>query len=142
MSLLKKAFGLVAVVGLLSASGVVFSQTAALDAELKARIEPVGSVCKEGETCAAAPAATLASAAKSGKEVYDSACGTCHAVGVAGAPKLGDAADWDARAEKGIETLYTHAIKGFNAMPPMGLCGTCSPEEMHAAVDYMLENSK
>jgi cytochrome c5 len=45
------------------------------------------------------------------------------------------------RLDKGIETLYTHAIEGFNGMPPMGLCATCSEDEMHAAVDYILENS-
>jgi cytochrome c5 len=142
VSSLKKVFGLVAVVGFLSASGVALSQSATLEAEMKARIEPVGSVCKAGESCAAAPVAAASSGPRSGKDVYDASCGMCHAVGVAGAPKLGDAADWSARAGKGIETLYTHAIDGFNGMPAMGLCTTCSVEEVKAAVDHMVDNSK
>lgn len=43
---------------------------------------------------------------------------------------------------KGMDTLYTHAIGGFNAMPAKGLCMTCSDDEVKAAVDHMIENSK
>lgn len=142
MSLMKKVFGLVVVVGLLAVSGIASSQSSSLEAELSARIAPVGSVCKAGESCAAAPAAPASSGPRSGKEVYDGACGTCHAIGVASAPKLGDASDWGVRLTKGVETLYTHAIDGFNGMPAMGLCATCSADEIKAGVDYMLDNSK
>lgn len=142
MHQMKKVFGLFMLIGLMAASAVAVSQSATLTEEMKARIAPVGSICKSGESCAAAPVAAATSGPRTGQQVYDTACGTCHAIGVAGAPKLGDAADWGARASKGIETLYTHAIEGFNGMPPMGLCGTCSEDEIKASVDYLLENSQ
>lgn len=142
MSLMKKAFGLVAVVGLLATSGIASSQSSVREAEVSARIAPVGSVCKAGESCAAAPAAAASSGPRTGKDVYEGSCGTCHNIGVANAPKLGDAADWGTRLTKGVETLYTHAIDGFNGMPAMGLCATCSEDEIKAGVDYMLDNSK
>ena len=79
---------------------------------------------------------------KSGKDVYGSFCTTCHGAGVMGAPKLGAAADWAPRLSKGVDTHYTHAIGGFNAMPPKGMCAACSDDEIKAAVDYMLDGSK
>jgi cytochrome c5 len=138
---IKKLLGILVIGGLLTASGFAFSQSSQLTAELKERLAPVGTLCKAGESCAAAPVA-VSSGPRSAKEVYDGSCTTCHGLGVAGAPKIGDAADWGNRLNQGIETLYTHAIQGINAMPPMGLCTTCSEDEIRAAVDYMLENSK
>lgn len=142
MHQIKKMFGLIVMAGLMVISATTFSQSATLTEELKTRIAPVGSICKSGESCAAAPVAAASSGPRTGKEVYDGSCGTCHSIGVAGAPKFGDSGDWGARAAKGIETLYTHAIEGFNGMPPMGLCGTCSEDEIKATVDYMVENSQ
>ena len=55
---------------------------------------------------------------------------------------MGDAGAWSPRVAKGMETLYTHAINGFNAMPAKGLCMTCSDDEVKAAVDHMVEGSK
>jgi len=107
------------------------------------RIKPAGSLCMAGEPCAAAPMQlAAASEPRSGQEVYDSKCATCHATGAAGAPKLGDVAAWASRMEKGMETLYTSAIKGINAMPAKGLCFDCSDDEIKASVDYLAEKSK
>lgn len=135
---MKKLFALLFVAGLMATSAVSHSE----DDAIKARIAPVGSTCMSGEACAAAPAPAVAAGPKSGKDVYGSFCTTCHAAGVMGAPKVGDAADWSARASKGLETLYTHAIGGFNSMPAKGMCAACSDDEIKGAVDYMLENSK
>lgn len=140
MSQMKKMFGLVLVVGLVAVSGIAQSQSS-LNDELKARIAPVGIVCKAGESCAAA-AAAVSTGPKSGKEIYESACTTCHAIGVAGAPKTGSPEDWAPRFAKGLDTLYTNAIEGFNGMPAKGLCMSCSDEEVKTAVDYILEISK
>jgi len=90
-----------------------------------------------GESGAGAPAA----AARSGEEVYNSACMACHASGVAGAPKVGDTAAWQARAEKGMDTLLHNAVNGLNAMPPKGTCANCSDDELKAAIEYMLSQS-
>ena len=109
------------------------------------RIKPDGSVCVEGDdNCggAVAAAAPASSGPKSGDEVYNSSCNACHSTGAAGAPKVGDAAAWTTRLDKGIDTVYANAINGLNGMPAKGLCMSCSDEELKAAVDYMIENSK
>jgi cytochrome c5 len=93
-----------------------------------------------------APAAAVAAAEpakpRSGETVYTSNCMACHATGAAGAPKLGDAAAWAPRIAAGMATLMKNAINGLNAMPPKGLCMTCSDAELTAAVEYIVANSK
>jgi cytochrome c5 len=74
-----------------------------------------------------------------GEAVYNQACMACHMTGAAGAPIRGDADAWAERLDKGVDTLYTHAIEGFNAMPPKGGHMGLSDEEVQAAVDFMLE---
>ncbi|MDF0750011.1 cytochrome c5 family protein [Marinobacter sp. 71-i] len=112
--------------------------------EIRARIAPVGEVCVQGEDCgqAAAPTETASSGPRSGSEVYDAACMACHSTGAAGAPKKGDAAAWSPRIDKGLETLVSHAINGFNAMPAKGGCSNCSDEEIKNAVQHMVEASQ
>lgn len=136
MSHMKKLFGILLMTALVSGVAV------ANDDEVQARIAPVGSTCMSGDDCAAAPAPAAAAGPKSGKDVYTGFCTTCHGAGVMGAPKFGTAADWAPRAAKGIDTLYTHAVNGFNAMPPKGMCAACSDDEIKAAVDYMVDGSK
>lgn len=117
------------------------------DHNIEERLKPVHSVYVEGDevpqVANAAPAAAGggSSEARSGEQIYNTNCMACHTTGAAGAPKIGDAADWNARMEKGIDTVYSHAIDGFNAMPPKGTCATCSDDEIKATVDYILENS-
>ncbi len=134
---IKKLFGVLCVAGLVAGSTVANSED-----DIKARIAPVGSICMSGEECAAAPAPVAAAGPKSGKDVYGSFCTTCHGAGVMGAPKSGSAADWAPRISKGLETLYTHALTGFNAMPAKGMCAACSDDEIKAAVDYMVDSAK
>ncbi len=66
----------------------------------------------------------------------------CHAAGVAGAPKPGDKADWGPRIAQGKDTLYKHALEGFNgakgSMPARGGNTKMSDEDVKAAVDYMV----
>ncbi|MFL0811128.1 MAG: c-type cytochrome [Agarilytica sp.] len=128
-------------------AAIVALATAYVSAEkqstLEDRIKPAGSLCMAGDPCAsAATKVAAASGPRSGQEVYDSKCATCHATGAAGAPKLGDAAAWAPRIGKGMDTLYTSAISGFNGMPAKGLCFDCSDDELKASVDYLIEKSK
>ena len=92
----------------------------------------------------AAPAAAPANAA--GEAAYKKTCVMCHGSGVGGAPKTGDAADWGARAAKGTDQLYTHAIAGFTGekgmMPPKGGNAALTDDEVKAAVDFMVSKSK
>ncbi len=116
-----------------------FSSAAVKD-EIADRIAPEGSLCMSGDDCAAAPVAVV-SGPRSGADVYNT-CAACHNTGAAGAPKLGDVAGWAPRIAKGNDTLYDHAINGFNGMPAKGLCGNCSDDEIKAAVDYMVAESQ
>jgi cytochrome c5 len=106
------------------------------------RLAPVGQLCMAGEDCAATLVGAADTGPRTGQQVYDTKCAACHASGAAGAPILGDAAAWEPRIAKGIETLYDNAWNGIDAMPAKGLCMDCTREELDNAVDYMIENSQ
>jgi len=113
--------------------------SAAQEKAIVDRIAPEGQVAMEGSEMVAAPVAAVA---RSGQSIYDSKCMMCHTTGSAGAPKLGDVAAWATRIKQGNDTLYDHAINGFNGMPAKGLCMDCSDEELQATVDYIVSKSQ
>ncbi len=82
---------------------------------------------------------TTAQAEPNGEAVYNQACMACHMTGAAGAPIRGNEEAWTPRMEQGVETLYDHALNGFNAMPARGGNPGLSDEEVKAAVDYLIE---
>ena len=57
---------------------------------------------------------------KTGEEVYKAQCTACHAAGLAGAPKTGDAGAWAPRIKTGYDALLTSALKGKGAMGAQG----------------------
>lgn len=73
-----------------------------------------------------------------GKQVYQNTCFTCHDVGMANAPMIGDSAAWQQRAAAGIDALYSSALNGKGVMPPKAGNASLSKEQVMAAVDYML----
>jgi cytochrome c5 len=79
-----------------------------------------------------------------GEGVYKQACISCHMTGAAGAPKLGDASAWQPRVAKGVDTLVQSAIAGVpgTAMVAKGACNTCSDDDIRAAVEYMVAQSR
>jgi cytochrome c5 len=77
-----------------------------------------------------------------GQEIYDSKCKVCHGTGAAGAPKMGDKEAWAPRIATGTDSLMNSVINGKNAMPPKGTCMDCSDEDLKAAMNYMISNSK
>ena len=79
-------------------------------------------------------------ALKSGEEVFKAQCAACHAAGVAGAPKVGDAGAWGARIKSGYEALLTSALKGKGAMGAQG-GGDFEDAEIGRAVVYMANAS-
>ena len=105
------------------------------------RLAPAGEISLVGEV-ASAPAAGNGGGSRSGDDVYNTSCKTCHGSGMAGAPKFGAPEQWAARIDKGMDTMYTSAISGFQGMPPKGLCMDCSDDELKAAVDHMINGSK
>lgn len=92
------------------------------------RIQPVGAV----EVKDASDPNSL----KNGSQVYAAQCAACHAAGVAGAPKFGDAAAWGPRLTQGFATLVQSALKGKGAMAAQG-GGDFSDLEIARAVAHM-----
>lgn len=81
-----------------------------------------------------------------GQQVFSQTCVACHGAGVAGAPKVGDKADWGPRIAQGQQTLYQHALNGFQGkkgvMPPKGGNTALPDADVKAAVDYMVAQAK
>jgi cytochrome c5 len=86
--------------------------------------------------------AAAAAAARTGKEIYEALCQACHATGVSGAPKFGDAKWLTLEKKEGVKELAKDAVKGKKAMPPKGGCTDCTEAEIRAAVQYMIDSAK
>ena len=70
------------------------------------------------------------------KGVADGICAACHLSGVGGAPKIGDSAAWDARADKGLAAQVAIVVAGQGAMPARG-GSDLSDEEIASAIVYL-----
>lgn len=81
-------------------------------------------------------------AGRTGETVFNTACVACHASGAPGIPQFGDKEAWAPRIANGVENLYPSVINGKNAMPPGGMCMDCNEDELKAAVDHIVKNSK
>lgn len=79
----------------------------------------------------------MLTAQASTNELYNSACATCHAAGVLGAPKTGDKAAWAPRLKKGLPTLVNNTKNGYKNMPARGLCDSCTDADYTALVELM-----
>ena len=73
---------------------------------------------------------------KTGQQVFEAQCTTCHTAGLLGAPKFGDAAAWGPRVAKGYDALLQSALHGKGSMPAQG-GGDFSDYEVGRAVVYM-----
>lgn len=120
----------------------IFSERA-----IKERLKAEGTVCMEGEECVGrkpgddGSSGGDASAAATPESTYQTTCASCHGTGAAGAPKVGDSAEWNKRLEKGFDQVVAIAIKGQGAMPPKGMCMNCSDDDLKDIVQYMLDES-
>lgn len=153
---------LILAVSIADSSGSI-TDNPAYQAQLENRLRPVGDVVIAGQdktlygqdavasvaVASAAPASEpeiVMASFNSGEEVYNSACVACHGLGVAGAPKMGDVAQWAPRIAQGMETLYTHAIEGYNGsagvMPAKGGRADLTDDHVRISVDYMVEQSQ
>jgi cytochrome c5 len=74
---------------------------------------------------------------RTGQQVYDAVCTSCHAAGALGAPKFDSKGDWGARIGQGFDTLVKHAINGIRQMPARGGDPDLSDIEVARAVAYM-----
>lgn len=69
---------------------------------------------------------------------WSDSCALCHVTGVAGAPVIGNAEQWQARQAQGKEVLLAHTLEGFNSMPPLGYCMSCETDDFSAMIDFMI----
>jgi len=100
------------------------------------RLRPVGDVVLADAGGAAAQVQ------RSGEEIYNSVCSACHAVGAAGAPKIGDKDDWAPRLGKGQKVLVETAIKGVGKMmPARGGNADLGDLEVERAVVFMANSA-
>lgn len=102
-------------------------------ARINERIAPVGTVVS-GEI----PSGPIV---RSGKEITEAVCTSCHAAGVLGAPKIGEAGDWTSRMTAGLDAIVISAINGKGSMPARGGDGNLTDEDVRKAVVYMLKES-
>lgn len=74
---------------------------------------------------------------RAGNEAYTAQCAACHAAGLVGAPKFGDAAAWGARIGTGYDALLNSVMKGKGAMGPQA-GGSLSDFEIARALVHMV----
>lgn len=77
-----------------------------------------------------------------GEQIYNQACMSCHAVGVANAPKSGDKAAWGPALATGMDSMVANAIKGKGIMPARGGLASASDKDISDAVHYMVGQLK
>jgi cytochrome c5 len=124
-------------------------------ASVESRIAPFARVAIAGqdnsalaivEETPAGGAGGAASAPTTAEDVLNVACNACHGQGIAGAPRVGDAAAWRQRIAKGKDVLYMHAIQGFQGeaglMPAKGGRADIPDDLVRAAVDLMVQKSQ
>jgi cytochrome c5 len=104
------------------------------EAALKATAERIKPVAQLAALDANAPKVE-----KSGQEVFDAVCTSCHTPGALGAPKFQNKGDWGPRISQGYDTLVKHATEGIRMMPPRGGAADLSDVEVARAVAYMAD---
>ncbi|MBX2886692.1 MAG: c-type cytochrome [Granulosicoccus sp.] len=71
------------------------------------------------------------------KTQVNGVCAGCHIAGLANAPKIGDKAAWQKRADKGLDALTQSVINGLNVMPARG-GSTLADDEIPIAIQYLM----
>lgn len=78
---------------------------------------------------------------RSGKEVVEAVCSTCHKSGVNGAPRIGDKQAWAKLESRGLTGLTDSALKGIRKMPAHGGNLALTDTEIARAITYMVNQS-
>ncbi len=115
-------------------------------------LKPIGKVASDAPVASTTPDVTNEVATKNnavtatkvatkkertGEQIFNSVCSTCHNTGIANAPKLTDKAAWQPRVANGLGELIKIASTGKGAMPPRGGAPNISDEELKATILYM-----
>ena len=123
------------VITIFALSGIASAANQADYDAIAERIKPIGDVYLAG----AEPVKAEPTGPRDGATVYNTFCTACHSTGASGAPIRGNAEAWGPRIAQGKDVLMSHAINGFNVMPPRGTCMDCSDDEISDAIDYLIE---
>src|SRR6187397_1291940 len=78
---------------------------------------------------------------RTGSQVVQSLCVSCHGTGEHGAPKIGDKKAWAKLSKRGLTGLTKGALKGVRDMPPHGGNMALTDTEIERAITYMVNKS-
>jgi len=78
---------------------------------------------------------------RSGQEIVETLCISCHGSGTSGAPKIGDKEAWAKRTAHGLTSLTASALKGIRQMPAHGGNPGLTDTEIARAITYMVNQS-
>ncbi len=160
------SFSAASIPALIFTAGVLLfpGQLSLADQSAEENLAPIAKLCLAGEDCVGAKVSQAAEAVIAPEPVAEPApapaaepvqiaqaddgfdlqgtyqifCFACHSTGLSGAPLPGDAEAWGPRMEKGREEIIEIMNRGLNAMPPKGLCMTCTDDQLWELSQYMV----
>ncbi len=160
------SFSAASIPALIFTAGVLLfpGQLSLADQSAEENLAPIAKLCLAGEDCVGAKVSQAAEAVVAPEPVAEPApapvaapvqiaqaddgfdlqgtyqifCFACHSTGLSGAPLPGDAEAWGPRMEKGREEIIEIMNRGLNAMPPKGLCMTCTDDQLWELSQYMV----
>ena len=114
----------------LAGSGSFGDVNETTEAATQTRIQPVGQL-KLGDG--------IPVGERQGDQIFNKICIQCHAADsiVPNAPKFENKGDWTPRIAQGFDTLFQHALNGFNAMPAKGGAADLTDQELKRVITYM-----
>ena len=118
----------------LAGSGSFADVNQSSEAATQTRIQPVGQL---------ALGDGIPVGERKGDQIFNKICFQCHAAdsSVPNAPKIENNGDWAPRIGQGFDTLFQHALNGFNAMPAKGGAADLTDQELKRAITYMANKS-
>ena len=80
---------------------------------------------------------------RKGDQIFNKICIQCHGAdkSVPNAPKIENNGEWAPRIAQGFDTLFQHALNGFNAMPAKGGAADLTDQELKRVITYMANKS-
>ncbi|MDO5059546.1 MAG: c-type cytochrome [Neisseria sp.] len=118
----------------LAGSGYYSDVAASTPAAVETRILPQGSVALGDGT----PVGE-----RTGEQIFNKVCIQCHASdgNTPNAPRVTHNDEWAARIAQGLDTLFQHALNGFNTMPAKGGQADLTDDELKRVIVFMTNQS-
>ena len=81
-----------------------------------------------------------------GKTVFEESCASCHTGGfkawLSGSPEIGDMDDWKPFFDKGLSEMTRNVFEGSKRHKAKGGCDECTKEQIKAAIEYIMAETK